>query len=116
MHFFENPQRGYLCSEGTKNPILCQSLCKLRRRKFSRYNHISISIRNRISSKNNSRKYNGTTDYESKDDPFKQLIHVHDWPQQNSTREVTFTNDELYSTNGTFCKGISKTLDCKNSF
>lgn len=76
--------------------------------------HIPMFILIRTSSKNNSRSFNGTTYYESKDDPFNQLIHIYDWPQRNSTHKVIFTDRELQSSNETFCKGISKTIDGKN--
>lgn len=75
---------------------------------------VQILIWNRISSKNNSRKYNGTTYYESKyDDEFGQLIHIDDWPQRDSIHQVIFTTHELHLSNETFCKGISKTINGK---
>lgn len=61
-----------------------------------------------ISATNNSRRYNGTTFYES-NDPHVQRIHLDDGSQRNDTYEINFTDEEVNS-NDTFCKGISKIL------
>ncbi|XP_055301979.1 uncharacterized protein LOC129568316 [Sitodiplosis mosellana] len=55
-----------------------------------------------ISATNNSRRYNGTTFYES-NDPYVQRIHLDDGTQRNDTYEMNFTDDEINS-NDTFCK------------
>lgn len=62
----------------------------------------------RISSTNNSRRFNGTTYYEV-DDPHVQRIHVEDGNQLDGVYRVKFTDDELNSLNA-FCKGISDTI------
>lgn len=62
-------------------------------------------FRFRISSDNNSRKYNGTT-YIETNDPHVQRIKLSDIPQRNGTYEVEFTDVELKSTE-TFCKATN---------
>lgn len=64
----------------------------------------------RISSDNNSRKYNGTT-YVKTTDPHMQRLHLLDIPQRNGTYEVEFTDVELKSTE-IFCKE-TKTIERK---
>lgn len=66
----------------------------------------------RISSDNNSRKYNGTT-YIETNDLHVQRINLLDIPQRNGTYEVEFSDVELKSTD-TFCKE-TKTIERKRN-
>lgn len=62
---------------------------------------------------NNSRTYNGTTNYELRD-PHVQHIQIDDNGGVicHDIYQVIFTDEEL-QTNGTFSKGISKTVSCE---
>lgn len=57
---------------------------------------------------NNSRKFNGTTVYET-DDPHVQRIDLDDGNQLHAKYQVDFSDAEINS-NATFCRGISKIL------
>ncbi|XP_031626818.1 uncharacterized protein LOC116343071 [Contarinia nasturtii] len=78
---------------------------------FSKSAHGNQTFNYVLLATNNSRQYNGTTDYTTNDpvDPHVQLIHVEDGVQTNGVYEVNFTDSEL-STNNMFCKGISKKI------
>lgn len=67
-----------------------------------------ISISHRISSDNNSRKYNGTTFIEDAGSPSVQRFTLDDG-SRHSIYEVVFTGHELRS-DQTFCRGISKII------
>lgn len=73
-----------------------------------------ISIPHRISSDNNSRKYNGTTYIEDAEIPSVQRLNLNDGRIQY-VYEVEFSDDELQS-NETFCRGIFKLVSSQYNY
>lgn len=69
---------------------------------------------NRITSNNNSRMYNGTTENEL-NDPHAQIVRLMDPYRIKGVYKMQFTDSELSSVE-TFCKGISgiiEVIHCK---